>query len=179
MWCVCQLQRTKHVAQKASVCVQAMQSFVNSEMLVTYGTSGSMQLWDCSAMSLTDSGARDAIEVVHPPLFTATSTNGRLLASVAANSHTVVRDAMTLSIIHEMPPRLGTRVRSAAFSGDCRLMAVVLQDSSITIWDITRNEIMWQPQARGQMAAVDAHHVGVNGCFLSEVTSFALCQRVL
>lgn len=146
-----------------------MQAFGNSEALVTYGTSGTIQLWDCGEMSLTDSGARDAIQVQHPPLFTATSTNGRLLASVAANSHTVVRDSLTLSVMHEMPPRLGTRVRSVSFSGDCRLMAVVLQDSSITIWDITSNEIMWQPQARGQMAAVNAHHVGVNGCFLSEV----------
>lgn len=146
-----------------------MQAFGNSEALVTYGTSGSMQLWDCSAMSLSDSGARETLEINNPPMFTATSANGRLLASVAANSHTVLRDPSTLSIIHEMPPRLGSRVRSAAFSGDCKLMAVVLQDSSITIWDITRNEIMWQPQGRGMMAAVDAHHVGVNGCFLSEV----------
>jgi WD40 repeat protein len=150
--------------------MQAMQAFVNSETMVTYGTTGNMHVWDCSAMSLSDSGARETLELEHPPIFTATSSNGRLLATVSANSHTVVRDPTTLAIMYEMPRRLGSRVRSASFSGDCKLLAVVLQDSSITIWDITRNAIMWQPQGRGMMAAVDAHHVGVNGCFLSEVS---------
>jgi WD40 repeat protein len=147
-----------------------MQAFVNSETLVTYGTSGNMQMWNCGELSLSDSGARETLELEHPPVYTATSSNGRLLATVSANSHTVVRDPVTLAIMHEMPVRFGSRVRSASFSGDCRLLAVVLQDSSITIWDVTRNEIMWQPQGRGMMAAVDAHHVGVNGCFLSEVS---------
>jgi hypothetical protein len=154
---------------RARGCLQALQAFSNSEMLVTYGTAGGILMWDCSSMEFNDSGSRDSFETEHPPLWTATSSNGRLLATCAGNSHAVVRDPVTLAIIHEMPARQGSRVRSAAFSGDCKLLALVLQDSSITLWDLSRQDIVWQPQGRGMMAAVDAHHVGVNACFLSEV----------
>jgi hypothetical protein len=56
----------------------------------------------------------------------------------------------------------GSRVKDAAFSGDCSLVAVVLFDSPITVWDVTRDEAVWQSQARGAREASRVVADGIN-----------------
>lgn len=149
--------------------MQALQSLSNAECLLSFGKDATVQLWDCSSMDYSYSGSIDTAADPSPPVATAASADGRLVASCAANSHTIVRDAGSLAVVLEMPAVPGSRVKSVSFSGDCSIMAVVLFDSSVTLWHLQRQEMMWQPQSRGMMDGVEAHSAGVNACFLSQV----------
>lgn len=157
------------MAPQAAPLVQALQALPNAEFMLSFGKSGTVQQWDCSTMDYSYSGSLDTASDPSPPIATAASADGRLVASCAANSHTIVRDVASLAVVLEMSAVPGSRVKSVSFSGDCAIMAVVLFDSSVTLWHLQRQEVMWQPQARGMMDDVDGHSAGVNACFLSQV----------
>jgi WD40 repeat protein len=98
------------------------------------------------------------------------SPDGAMIATCSANRHVCIWDSETLEPVRTMAAVPGSRVKDAAFSGDCNLMAVVLFDSTVTVWDVTREEAIWQPQARGAREASKVHSGGVNGCALSQVS---------
>nr|CAG9012588.1 UM033_0004.1 [Ulva compressa] len=148
--------------------IRALQSLPNAEFMLSFGKAGTVQQWDCSTMDYSYSGSLDAVTDPSPPIATAASADGRLVASCAANSHTIVRDVASLAVVLEMAAVPGSRVKSVSFSGDCSIMAVVLFDSSVTLWHLQRQEVMWQPQARGMMDGLEGHSAGVNACFLSQ-----------
>jgi WD40 repeat protein len=149
--------------------VQGLLALAPSELVISFGQDCTVNLWDAAHLSLNTFGLVDRAASPHPPIVSHVSPCGRLSATCSANRHVCVWDNETLEPIRTMHALQGSRVKSAAFSGDCNLMAVVLFDSTVTLWDVSRDEAVWQPQQRGVRDKTMAHSGGVNGCFLSEV----------
>lgn len=149
-----------------------------SDLVMTFGRDASVCLWDGRDLSASTLGLAARATAPHPPIAAHASPDGRRAATCAANRHVCVWDAETLEPIKTLPALAGSRVKSASFSGDCALLAVVLFDSTVTVWDVTRGEAVWQPQARGARDAATCHAGGVNACYLSLVRALA-CVDVL
>jgi WD40 repeat protein len=162
--------------------MQNILSLGETGLVVSCGADASITLWDTERLSPSTFGLASRATTPHAPINVHSSPDGALVATCSANRHVCVWDSETLEPVRTMAAMPGSRVKDAAFSGDCNLMAVVLFDSTITVWDVTREELVWQPQARGARDALKEHAGGVNGCALSQVCSvteaITECMRV-
>jgi WD40 repeat protein len=143
--------------------VAALLDLSAQRRMLSFGADGSVCLWD------TETGTPlRAAAVANAPRFVAASPDGSRAAMCAGNSAVAVWDAASMTELASMPAVMGSRVKFAAFSGDCLTVALVLFDSTVTLWDVPAREVIWRPQARAQRSG-SAHTGGVNTCHLSAV----------
>jgi WD40 repeat protein len=66
-----------------------------------------------------------------------------------------------------LPDQLGSRVKSMAFDAACSRAAVVLFDSTLSIWDLAAGTCLVQLIKRGERDGTRVHSGGVNEVYLS------------
>lgn len=87
----------------------------------------------------------------------------------AGNRNVRLWDVQSLEPLDELPPVPGSRVKHCAISGDGRVIATVLYDSSISVWDLVTKALLWQPQKRGERDHTRVHSGAVNSIYISQV----------
>ncbi|KAG2488814.1 hypothetical protein HYH03_012613 [Edaphochlamys debaryana] len=73
-----------------------------------------------------------------------------------------------------MPAQQGSRVKAMAFDAHCRMAAVLLFDSTVSVWDVESGKCTAQLIKRGERDASRTHSGGVNGVLLSRDASMAV-----
>ncbi|GFR44231.1 hypothetical protein Agub_g5422 [Astrephomene gubernaculifera] len=93
--------------------------------------------------------------------------SSRSLADVVSGLHA---DPLRAS----MPAQQGSRVKHMAFDASCRTAAVLLYDSTVSIWDVESGRCTAQLIRRGERDATRTHSGGVNAVYLTRDASTAV-----
>ena len=132
--------------------------------VATIGTTGLLCIWDTATLE-----CRSSVETDTTFLWASATLDRQELITCAGNRHICTWDATNLSILKELSPVQGSRVKHCAVSGNGKHAITVLFDSSISVWDLETRECVWQPQQRGDRDYRRVHSGGVNAVYIAEV----------
>lgn len=130
---------------------------------ISTGDDGQLRVWSVADGSCIKSmSGHDA----SPPGYLATTDSGEAVSG--SNDRKVCRwNVATGRSVATMPAQQGSRVKSMSFDGQGRLAAVVLFDSTVTIWNIDTADVKCQLIRRGERDASRVHSGGVNAVYLT------------
>jgi WD40 repeat protein len=73
-----------------------------------------------------------------------------------------------------LPEQLGSRTKWVAYDKECRRAAVLLFDSSVSVWDLQTQQCVSQLIKRGERDASRVHSGGVNAVYLTDAGDVAV-----
>ena len=139
---------------------------------VSLGEDGTVRLWDAATGRLTVSCIDEGGTGV-PQWVRCTNDGGSCV--VAAGNRRIMRwEAATGVAALALPEQLGSRTKCVAFDKECKRAAVLLFDSSVSVWDLQTQECVCQLIKRGERDASRVHSGGVNAVYLTDAGDTAV-----
>lgn len=152
--------------------MRALAVLPHSDEVVSIGEDPTLRLWEASPSNtqlLITATPHQAA-----PQWLACSSDGMHCLSGTGNRHVVSWNLQDSTSTVSLPDQMGSRTKCMAFNAAGTIVAIVLFDSSVQIYDLRSGECLASLMKRGERDASRVHSGGVNAVYLTASGSTAL-----
>jgi len=147
--------------------VKQLLSLPGSNLVVSSGEDGRALVWQAGGGCMLHQAAGHSGAILN----LAVSTSGQSFITASSDRKVCSWDAGSGALAHVLPPQQGSRVKCTAFDAVGQLVAVLLYDSTVSIWDLHSGQCVSQLVKRGDR---EVHRGGINAVYLDRSGSRAV-----
>ena len=138
--------------------------------VMTAGDDCVARIWDTKKNEFVGTFEKHTVSI----RWSALSSDGSKMLTASPNREVFVWDVKEREVLYGLDASPGSRIKSFSASDDLKTAVICLFDSTVTLWDLENQSIIWCIQKWGQRDASIGHSSAVNEVMLSKDGRFVI-----